>query len=767
MADARPFLAPAEIGRFERRSFCLEPWNLILGAMNKTDLSQGDFTLPGEAGHEQLTLRLAKKWGADTIRDSDGTKLSPEIVQSGYAIYSTVCLVRSIQPWAREHHDQLQQNFLISFPVVATKATTAVTLLAGYYTGQFTVNWQDRSKQWWQVFDRTTGREIPKSRWSVNPKQGTVTIRGSRPGHKYTVNFLALRIWEEISMYNHLTNNWGDREHLAAVDPMQPAVQRQLLGFLEQWLGEHPDTKVVRFTSLFYNFSWFWGADHARLRDIYSDWGDYEMTVSPRALRRFEEKYGYRLTSEDFVNGGLYNSTHNAPSRRYRDYLEFVHDFVIGFGRQCVDLVHRYGKLAYVFYDDHWIGVEPNSPRFAEFGFDGLIKCVFNAFEVRLCGHARGVKTHELRLHPYLFPTGLKGEPTFKEGGHPTLDAKNFWINARRGILRAPIDRIGLGGYLSLVEPFPDFQDYIASLAREFRLLKSLHAGGKPWTAPFKVAVLTAWGNLRAWTCSGHFTRGVELYAVLESLAGLPLDVQFISFDDLVAGGVPAGVKVVINAGRAGTAWSGGHFWSNPEVEAILTRWVWRGGGLVGIGEPSALPQPGQLFKLAQVFGLDRDCGERLANGKYTFTKPAGAVGTHFITADAPADTSLDFDRDVDGIYVFGADTQVLAERDGSPRLATHAFGRGRAVYLSGFKFTSVNTRLLHRALFWASAREDKWSVWNTANLKTEATYFPKAGQLVVINNAGTDEATVVTLGDGRMTAPVRLEAHGIAILNI
>ena len=26
----------------------------------------------------------------------------------------------------------------------------------------------------------------------------------------------------------------------------------------------------------------------------------------------FEKKFGYRLTSEDFVNGGLYNSTHNA-----------------------------------------------------------------------------------------------------------------------------------------------------------------------------------------------------------------------------------------------------------------------------------------------------------------------------------------------------------------------------------------------------------------------------------------------------------------------
>ena len=41
---------------------------------------QGDFTLPGEAGYEKLTLELAKKWGADVIRDSDGTHLSDEIV---------------------------------------------------------------------------------------------------------------------------------------------------------------------------------------------------------------------------------------------------------------------------------------------------------------------------------------------------------------------------------------------------------------------------------------------------------------------------------------------------------------------------------------------------------------------------------------------------------------------------------------------------------------------------------------------------------------
>ncbi len=733
--------------------------------MSSPDLNHGDFTLPGEAGHEQLTLRLAQKWGADTIRDSDGTQLSPEILQAGYAIYSTLCLPRSVQPWARTNQDKLQQNFLMSFPVVAGKSRTTVTLLAGYFTEQFAVNFKDSPQRWWQVFDRTTGREVAKSKWSVNPRKGTVTIAGTIPGHQYTVNFLSFRIWEEISMYNHLTNDWGDREHLAAVDPMQPATQKVLLKFLDQWLREHPATRVVRFTSMFYNFSWFWGADRTTLRDVYSDWADYAMTVSPRALKLFARQYGCQLTAEDFVNGGLYNSTHNAPSRRYRDYMDFIHGFVIEFGRQCVDLVHRHGKLAYVFYDDHWVGVEPSSPRFREFGFDGLIKCVFNAFEVRLCAHSSGVKTHELRLHPYLFPTGLKGEPTFKAGGNPTLDAKNFWIDARRGLMRAPIDRIGLGGYLSLVEAFPDFQDYIEGLAREFRLLKSFHAGDKPWTAPGKVAVLTAWGDLRAWTCSGHFTKGVELYDVIESLAGLALNVQFISFDDLLARGVPKGVKTIINCGRAGSAWSGGHLWSDPRVETILTRWVQQGGGLIGIGEPGALPQPGRYFKLARVLGLDRDTGDRLANGKYKYTGPGQAVARHFITADAA--TPLDLGKEVDGIYVFDGTTKVLAEREGWPRLATHAFGRGRSVYLSGFKFTFENTRLLHRAICWAAGQEQGWGVWQSANVRTEATWFAKAGKLVVLNNAGTDQQTRVTLGDGRTTRMVRLPAHGIRILDV
>ena len=168
--------------------------------MNSPSLTTGSFTLPGEAGFEKLTLDLAKKWGADTIRDSDGTQLSPEIVKAGYDIYSTICLVRSVQPWARKNRTKLQQNFLMSYPVVAEKSSVVIELLKGFFREQFVVNTEDNPKAWWQVFDRTTGKEVPKKHWDFNARKGTVTVTGAVAGHKYTVNFLAFRIWEEISI---------------------------------------------------------------------------------------------------------------------------------------------------------------------------------------------------------------------------------------------------------------------------------------------------------------------------------------------------------------------------------------------------------------------------------------------------------------------------------------------------------------------------------------------------------------------------------------
>jgi beta-D-galactosyl-(1->4)-L-rhamnose phosphorylase len=72
---------------------------------------------------------------------------------------------------------------------------------------------------------------------------------------------------------------------------------------LKKWLDEHPHTDIVRFTSLFYNFAWFWG-DPEIQRFRYSDWGSYEMTVSPRARSFSAKAKGYEMCSEDFVITG-------------------------------------------------------------------------------------------------------------------------------------------------------------------------------------------------------------------------------------------------------------------------------------------------------------------------------------------------------------------------------------------------------------------------------------------------------------------------------
>ena len=97
--------------------------------MEEFDLNRGSFTLPGEAGYEELTLHLAEKWGADVIRDSDGTSLSPEILQAGYGIYSTVCVIRDHNAWIREHPTCRQQSFLMAGPVTAESEELRIDLL--------------------------------------------------------------------------------------------------------------------------------------------------------------------------------------------------------------------------------------------------------------------------------------------------------------------------------------------------------------------------------------------------------------------------------------------------------------------------------------------------------------------------------------------------------------------------------------------------------------------------------------------------------------
>jgi beta-D-galactosyl-(1->4)-L-rhamnose phosphorylase len=706
----------------------------------------GGFTLPGEAGYEDLTLRLAEKWGADVIRDSDGTKLSPKILDAGYEIYATLCIIRDHNEWAKKHPDTQQQVFLISSPVTATGDTVEIPLLERYFADQFSVNHSSEAMLCWQVFDRTQNVEVPRNKWRYDPGLKAVQVTDAVPWHRFTASFLAFRVWEEINMYNHITNHWTS-EHLMQLDPIHPAVQDYLLEWLEKWCVDHPKVDVVRFTSLFYNFAFIWGSS-PRNRYLFSDWASYDNTASPLALAQFEQKKGYALTAEDFINKGNFQVTHWPPTSRKRDYMDFVCGFVAAFGKKLVDTVHRYGKKAFVFYDDSWVGMEPYGERFSQIGFDGLIKCVFSGYEARLCAHVP-VKTHELRLHPYLFPVGLSGAPTFQPGGNPALDAKKYWLQVRRALLRAPVQRIGLGGYLHLTEGFPEFCDYIGELAQEFRQIKALHESGEPYTLPVRVAVLHSWGKLRSWSLSGHFheTDKHDLIHINEALSGLPVHVCFLSFEDVKAGALKD-VQVVINAGAAGTAWSGGDAWADPKVVEKLTGWVHEGGAFIGVNEPSACLGSDTYLRMAHVLGVDLDTGEKVCHGrwKYEVTPEAG------LSAE---DAHL---KRKENVFLTDGKARVLQEEGGVPAFTVNGFGRGKGIYLTSFKVDPKATRFLLNLLLYAAGLGNE-QLYLTDNLYTECAFYPAQNKLAVVNMSGEKQTARISVPGGMME--IHIEPYG------
>ena len=174
----------------------------------KVPCTKGSVTLPTEAGYERQAEALFEKWGADAIRDSDGTQLSPELLALGHRVYSTICLVRADQECAKRHPDMLPMKFLMSEPVTAGAATVEISPLAGFHPEKYKAAADRKALSYWEVIDRTTGDVHDSSKWTFNSDSGIVTVTHAAPFHVYTVSFLAWVIWDTTSMYNHLVNNW-------------------------------------------------------------------------------------------------------------------------------------------------------------------------------------------------------------------------------------------------------------------------------------------------------------------------------------------------------------------------------------------------------------------------------------------------------------------------------------------------------------------------------------------------------------------------------
>jgi 1,3-beta-galactosyl-N-acetylhexosamine phosphorylase len=707
----------------------------------------GRFTLPAEAGQDELVKQLAQKWGADNIRDSDGTELSETLLALGLDVFSTICLVRAEQSWPQQHPEHLPRKFLRSDSVTAASGIVEIQPLRGFFDQKYRLDTHNDPKRWWEVHDRTTGKVVKPERWDFDAASGTVTIRKAKRFHLYTVNFLVAQIWDSTSMYNHLTNNWTCAP-IVSVDPFHPECYAHLMDYFDRWLAAHPRTNVVRLTTLAYHFTIDTGADG---KTRYFDGCAYTDTVSIPALEAFEKEHGYRLTSEDFVDAGLYHATCRVPTPRSRAWMQFIHRFVVRFGRDLTDRIHRAGKKAAMFWGDHWVGTEPYLPGFQEMGIDIHINACEGGVVLRRCAEAPGPQTKEVRFYPYFFPD------TFRPGGDPLGESQLYWAKVRRALLRTPVDRIGYGGYLSLAGKFPEFIAHVGELAQEFRTILEVTQRTKSYRHPVRVAVLSAWGAQRAWwpyegrdqKFNVSTSKDIFLLSrcyLLECLAGLPFDVQFLGLEDVAAQGIPKDVDVLLNDGDAGSAWSGGAHWKNPKIVSAVRRFVHRGGGFLGFREPTAQPFQGRVFQLADVLGVDLELGQSVSQ------RPVAewsANPQHFLLADASL--KPDFGTDRSYVYPVLPDTQVLATAPGGHVLAAaRDCSQGRAAFFAGLPFTLDNCGLLHRAILWAARQEYCLTRWHSSNARIECAWYPEVQRLIVVNNAGTPQSTTVFDGQGR-----------------
>ena len=707
----------------------------------------GRVTIPTDLDVVPETLEILKKWGADAIRDCDGTDFPQQLKDADAKIYSTYYTTRKDNAWAKANPDEVQQCYIMTGFYTAPGDTVTIPLMKGISPELMQVNTNDDITRWWEVMDRTTGQPVPPEQWSY--ADGSVTVQAV-PFHEYTVSFLAYLIWDPVHMYNATTNGWTNFEHQITFDVRQPKTHKYSMERLRKFIAEHPYVNVIRYTTFFHQFTLIF--DELK-REKFVDWYGYSASVSPYILNQFEQEVGYKFRPEYIIDQGYYNNQYRVPSKEFRDFQAFQRREVAKLAKEMVDITHACGCEAMMFLGDHWIGTEPFMPEFKTIGLDAVVGSVGNGSTLRLISDIEGVKYTEGRFLPYFFPD------TFHEGGDPVREAKENWVTARRAILRKPIDRIGYGGYLKLALQFPEFVDYVESVCNEFRELYENIKGTTPYCVK-RVAVLNCWGKMRAWGChmvhhALYYKQNYSYAGVIEMLSGAPFDVKFISFEDIKNDPhLLDSLDVIINVGDADTAHTGGIWWEDPEISSAIRKFVWNGGGFIGVGEPSGHPYQGHILQLASVLGVEEENGFTLNYDKYNWEEHPD----HFILQDA--DRPIDFGEGKRNIYALEG-TEVLVQRNKEVQMAAHDFGKGRAVDISGVPYSFANSRTLYRAILWSAHSEEELHTWFSSNYNVEVHAYVKNGKYCVVNNTYEPQDTTVYTTDGNHF-DLHLEANEI-----
>ncbi|HBB05047.1 MAG TPA: 1,3-beta-galactosyl-N-acetylhexosamine phosphorylase, partial [Firmicutes bacterium] len=104
---------------------------------------KGMVTIPSDKNFVEGTKRIGALWGADAIRDCDGTDLPTNAHELAKKVYKTYFVVRGDNAWADKHKDESIRAFLSSERVTSFKGSLEIEVAKGYLKDEVEPDWDN------------------------------------------------------------------------------------------------------------------------------------------------------------------------------------------------------------------------------------------------------------------------------------------------------------------------------------------------------------------------------------------------------------------------------------------------------------------------------------------------------------------------------------------------------------------------------------------------------------------------------------------------
>jgi hypothetical protein len=559
-----------------------------------------------------------------------------------------------------------------------------------------------------RVQSQKTGEPLEADAYEVVWKQNKVVVLEPDPGDSYRVVYLGgvgARVPSTNKPFSHVSDG-----------VCSPTARERHFASLRRILDSLPQSTIIRPTSLQYGYVHFEepreGHERGRVK-VYS-WYSYWRAVHPRRLAAFEKRYGKPFDPMTMVEV-FYGEEGYPPTEDYRRLIEMTREDVVAYGREYTSIIRESGRTSRLFWGDEWLGIQPFLGDVQAAGFDEITTSL-NKGPCTVCQMTRWpgdvrrlvrfpwTQTPTRDAHSRHWTKPGEHEFTKEEVADQTAQILSDWRWIKREMLRACTNGLEFGGALAGVSLSPII-DVFVGIAKDFREMHGLLEGGPAYQHNFKIYVVNDWGPMHAWISNTHY---ISQRGVNPQMVDWPVGIAWISFDEILAKGVPADASVLLMTGEPGTAWAGVDVWRNTALVKAVTDFVAGGGGLVVFGGPSLVDGK---YALGEVLGVQYAGAPSAAAAEDLWTvtcwtdadRPAKefdpdaimpSVGLTLAENALPESlrpwigpaTKVTLQSPVKLSVPEGSNAEALAwDADAGAGIFLNAFGKGRVVTVSGF----------------------------------------------------------------------------------